>query len=111
MTTSLELPERPENKLPDLPPDQAEREQRLEETLNANLPPLDPVGDYRQMLDAWAVRHGLTLDRALERLDAHPDPMGKAWADKIRADPASFAAMSTSIEDRLDAAETRDTAD
>jgi hypothetical protein len=95
------LPELGEDRLPELPADQADREQHVEELLNADTPPIEALADYRQELDAWAVRHGLTLDEALAKLEADPNPVGAAWAAKIRADPISMEAMRVSIADGI----------
>jgi hypothetical protein len=91
--------------------DETDLEQNVEEVerlLDAETPPLAPLGtttDYRQILLAWARRHGLTLDEALERLGADPDPVGAAWVEKINAHPESRAAMAASLVDPVFAAD------
>lgn len=82
--------------------------EEVEHLLEADTPPLAPLStttDYRQILLAWARRHGLTLDEALERLGADPDPAGAAWVEKINAHPESRAAMAASLMDASFAAD------
>ena len=89
-------------------PELQQKVDEVEQLLDADTPPLAPLGtttDYRQILLAWARRHGLTLDEALERLGADPDPMGAAWVEKINAHPESRAAMAASLLDPVFAAD------
>jgi hypothetical protein len=89
-------------------PDLQHNVEEVEHLLDAESPPLAPLGtttDYRQILLAWARRHGLTLDEALERLADDPDPMGAAWVEKINAHPESRAAMAASLLDPVFAAD------
>src|SRR3954465_2514331 len=96
--------------------DELELEQRVEEVehvLDSDNPPLAPLSattDYRQILLAWARRHGLTLDEALDRLAASPDPVGAAWVEKINAHPESRAAMAASLTDPVFAADSSEDA-
>jgi hypothetical protein len=81
--------------------DDVKPEEQVAQILDADSPPLGPLGsttDYRQVLTAWAVRHGLSLDETLQRLEAQQDPMGASWAAKIRADPATEAALRASLD-------------
>jgi hypothetical protein len=80
----------------------------VEQVLDGEDPPLAPLAsttDYRQLLLAWARRHGLSLDEALDRLAASPDPVGAAWVEKINAHPDSKAAMAASLADPAFAAD------
>jgi hypothetical protein len=82
--------------------------EQVERVLDADSPPLEPLTtttDYRQLLLAWARRRGLSLDEALDRLAADPDPVGRAWVDKINAHPDSKAAMAASLADPVFAAD------
>jgi hypothetical protein len=96
--------------------DEVDIEQKVEEVervLDAEGPPLAPLGtttDYRQILLAWARRHHLTLDEALDRLAADPDPAGAAWVEKINAHPESRAAMAASLTDPVFAADSSEDA-
>jgi hypothetical protein len=80
--------------------DEQARIERVETVLASETPPLEPLAsttDYRQLLDAWAVRHGLSLEETLDKLAADPNPAGAAWVAKIRAHPESEAAMEQAI--------------